>query len=168
MKRPHNSFQHRDAVLGISFLISTIQYWPKWRGQLPGVQKCLPLLQKIHDTLVVERIPEGEARDIGRACDRACDYGAAYDSEDTHEQQYAGWLRMWFMGAAAFEDAHRLSEAWVEPSRDLWAKTAEAIGKVSRSLAKHHPREAIAGERIWCAHASPYAKPELEEWIRAD
>ena len=26
-------------------------------------------------------------------------------------------------------------------------------------------QEAIDGERIWCAHASPYAHPELEEWI---
>lgn len=159
------SRQHRDCVLGVSFLISTIDYWPSWRGQLPSVQKVRPLLQKIHDSLVVERIPEGEARDIGRACDAAADFGAAYDSEDTREQQYSGWLRMWFMGASAFEDAHRLSEAWVTPSRDMWAKAAEAIAKASRGLAKAHPQEALDGERIWCAHASPYAHPELEEWI---
>ena len=159
------SRQHRDCVLGVSFLISTIQYWPQWRGRLPSVDQCLPPLQKIHRSLEVDRIPEGEARDIGRACDAAADFGAAYDSEWSREEQYKGWLRMWFMGACAFEDAYRLSEAWVKPSRDLWNKAAEAIGKVSRSLAKHHPEEAIAGERIWCAHASPYAHPELEEWI---
>jgi len=159
------SRQHRDCVLGVSFLISAIDYWPTWRGPLPSVQKVRPLLQKIHDGLVVERIPEGEARDIGKACDRACDYGAAYDSEDPREEQYKGWLRMWFMGASAFEDAYRLSESWVTPSRDLWTKAAEAIAKASRGLAKAHPQEAIDGERIWCAHASPYHHEELEEWI---
>ena len=100
-----------------------------------------------------------------RLCDAAADFGAAYDSEWSREEQYRGWLRMWFMGAAAFEDAYRLSEAWVRPSRDLWTKAAEAIAKASRGLAKAHPQEAIDGERIWCAHASPYAHPELEEWI---
>ena len=159
------SRQHRDCVLGVSFLISTISYWPAWRGRLPSVDQCLPLLQKIHHSLEVERIPEGEARDIGRACDAAADFGAAYDSEDTREEQYRGWLRMWFMGASAFEDAYRLSEAWVRPSRDLWAKAAEAIKKASRGLAKAHPQEALDGERIWCAHASPYHHEELEEWI---
>ena len=159
------SRQHRDAVLGVSFLISTIDYWPQWRGRLASVDKARPLLQKIHDSLVVERIPEGEARDIGRACDAAADFGAAYDSEDTRDQQYSGWLRMWFMGACAFEDAYRLSDAWVRPFRDLWDKANEAVQKASRSLAKAHPQEAIEGERIWCAHASPYAHPELEEWI---
>lgn len=166
IRYPKDSRAHRDCVLGVSFLISTIHYWPQWRGQLPSVQKCLPLLQKIHDSLVVERIPEGEARDIGKACDAAADFGAAYDSEDTREEQYRGWLRMWFMGASAFEDACRLSEAWVRPFRDLWEQAAEAIQKASRSLAKAHPKEALEGERIWCAHASPYAHPELEEWIQ--
>ena len=159
------SRQHRDCVLGISFLISTITYWPSWRGRLPSVDQCLPPLQKIHRSLEVERIPEGEARDIGRACDAAADFGAAYDSEWSREEQYKGWLRMWFMGAMAFEDAYRLSDAWVRPFRDLWDKAAEAIAKASRGLAKAHPQEAIEGERIWCAHASPYAHPELEEWI---
>ena len=165
MRRPHDSRQHRDCVLGVSFLISTIDYWPTWRGRLPSVDKVRPLLAKIHHSLEVERIPEGEARDIGRACDAACDWGAAYDSEDTREEQYRGWLRMWFLGASAFEDAHRLSEAWVRPFRDLWKQAAEAIQKASRSLAKAHPQEALEGERIWCAHASPYAHPELEEWM---
>jgi len=165
IRYPKDSRAHRDCVLGVSFLISTIHYWPQWRGQLPSVQKCLPLLQKIHDSLVVDRIPEGEARDIGKACDAACDYGAAYDSEDSREEQYRGWLKMWFMGASAFEDAYRLSDAWVRPFRDLWDKANEAIQKASRGLAKAHPQEAIDGERIWCAHASPYAHPELEEWI---
>ena len=159
------SRQHRDCVLGVSFLISTIDYWPSWRGRLPSVDNVRPLLAKIHKSLEVERIPEGEARDIGRACDAAADFGAAYDSEDTREEQYSGWLRMWFMGAMAFEDAYRLSDAWVRPFRDLWDKAAEAIAKASRGLAKAHPQEAIDGERIWCAHASPYHHEELEDWI---
>ncbi len=165
IRYPVASTQHRDAVLGVSFLLSTIGYWPAWRGQLPSVQKVRPLLQKIHHSLEVDRIPEGEVRDIGRACDEAADHGAVYDSEWSREEQYRGWLKMWFMGVCAFEDAHRLAEAWVAPCRDLWAKAAEAIASASRGLAKHHPEEAVAGERIWCAHASPYAHPELEKWI---
>lgn len=90
MKRPHDSRQHRDCVLGVSFLISTIDYWPPWRGRLASVDNVRPLLAKIHASLVVDRIPEGEARDIGKACDAAADFGAAYDSEDTREKQYSG------------------------------------------------------------------------------
>ena len=167
IKYPRDSRAHRDAVLGVSFLISTIDYWPAWRGRLASVDKARPILAKIHHSLEVERIPEGEARDIGRSCDAAADFGAAYDSEtDSREEQYRGWLRMWFMAACAFEDAYRLSDAWVRPCRDLWDKAAEAIQKASRNLAKAHPEEALEGERIWCAHASPYAHPELEEWMQ--
>ena len=165
IRYPVASTQHRDAVLGVSFLISTIDYWPPWRGRLASVDKVRPLLAKIHHSLVVDRIPEGEARDIGRACDAAADNGAVYDSEWPREEQYKGWLKMWFLGVSAFEDAHRLSEAWVKPFRDLWEQAAEAVQKASRSLAKAHPQEALEGERIWCAHASPYHHEELEEWI---
>ena len=165
-KYPKSSTQHRDAVLGVSFLLGTIDYWPKGRPLLAGIQKALPTLIKIHDLLGVEKMPEGEVRDIGKAGDLAVDHGAYYDTQWDAAAQYKGWLVMWFMSCAAFEDALNIAPAWVEPCRDLWDKAADALGRVSRSLAHRYPREAIEGERIWCAHASPYAHPELEEWIQ--
>ena len=84
------SRQHRDAVLGVSFLISTIDYWPQWRGRLPSVDSVRPWLAKIHHSLEVERIPEGEARDIGKACDAAADHGPSMTTNGHARSSIAG------------------------------------------------------------------------------
>lgn len=164
-KYPRSSIQHRDAVLGVSFLLGTIEFWPKGRPMLQSIQKVLPVLVKIHDLLGVEKMPEGEVRDIGRAGDAAVDFGAYYDSEWDADSQYRGWLRMWFLSCAAFEDALHIAPSYVEPSRDLWIKAQGIIDRMNQTLARRYAREAQEGFAIWCAHASPYHHEELEEWI---
>ena len=163
---PRDSRAHRDCVLGVSFLIATCREFPKVRTPLPGIAKVLPTLREIHQTLWVGKLPSGSARDIARACDDATEWGAAYDDKWSPAEQYAGWLRMWFMGYYAFLDAYATADSWVAPKIALWRKAKIVLDRISTMLELSFPKEAADGCRIWCAHVSPYHHEELEDWIQ--
>ena len=74
---PTSPFEHRDAVLGISFPLAAIDYYPAVCGKpSPALQKLRPILKRLHDSLKVDRLSAGENRAIKAACDGAADNGA--------------------------------------------------------------------------------------------
>lgn len=80
---PTSPFEHRDAVLGISFPLAAIDFFPEVCGKpSPALQKLRPILKRLHDSLKVDRLSAGESRAIKAACDGAADNGAIYDTTD--------------------------------------------------------------------------------------
>ena len=62
---PTSPFEHRDAVLGISFPLAAIDFFPEVCGKpSPALQKLRPILKRLHDSLKVVRVSAGESRAI--------------------------------------------------------------------------------------------------------
>lgn len=163
MQYPEKPFEHRDAVLGISFPLVAIDYYPAACGKpSPALQKLRPLLKKLHGTLQVESLSAGENRAIKAACDGARDNGSGYDTEAGREEQMHGWRIMWFVAEYAFGDAYVLAETWRNKALPLWQEAKGIIDRVTRTMYQHHPAEEEEACRIWCCHASPYRNPKLE------
>lgn len=163
MQYPEKSFEHRDAVLGISFPLVAIDYYPAACGNpSPALQKLRPLLKKLHGTLQVERLSAGENRAITAACDGAKNNGSGYDTEAGREEQIRGWRIMWFVAEYAFGDAYVLAETWRNKALPLWNEAKTIIDRVTRTMYQHHPAEEEEACRIWCCYASPYRNPRLE------
>lgn len=163
MQYPEKPFEHRDAVLGISFPLVAIDYYPAACGKpSPALQKLRTLLKKLHGTLQVERLSAGENRAIKAACDGARDNGSGYDTEASGEEQMRGWRIMWFVAEYAFGDAYVLAETWRNKALPLWQEAKVIIDRVTRTMYQHHPAEEEEACRIWCCHASPYRNPRLE------
>ena len=94
---PTSPFEHRDAVLGISFPLAAIDFFPEVCGKpSPALQKLRPILKRLHDSLKVDRLSAGESRAIKAACDGAADNGAIYDTTATKEEQMRDWRVIWF------------------------------------------------------------------------
>lgn len=111
MQYPEKPCEHRDAVLGISFPMATIDNYPMACGEpSTALKKLFPLLKKLHGTLQVDKLSAGEHRAIKAACDGARDNGAGYDTEAGREEQLRGWRIMWFVSEYAFGDAYVLAE----------------------------------------------------------
>lgn len=163
MQYPEKPFEHRDAVLGISFPLVAIDYYPAACGKpSPALQKLRPLLKKLHGTLQVERLSAGESRAIKAACDGAADNGAIYDTTEPKDEQLRGWRVIWFVAEYAFSDAYVLADTWREKRPELWQEAKTIIDRVTRSMYQHHPAEEEEACRIWCCHASPYKNLRLE------
>lgn len=166
MQYPEKPFEHRDAILGISFPLVAIDYYPAACGEpSPALQKLRPLLKKLHGTLQVERLSAGENRAIKAACDGARDNGSGYDTEAGREEQLRGWRVMWFVSEYAFGDAYVLAETWRNKALPLWNEAKAIIDRVTRAMYQHHPEDEEEACRIWCCHASPYKNPRLEGGI---
>ena len=164
MQYPEKSFEHRDAVLGISFQLGAIDYYPAVCGKpSPDLQKLRPILKRLHDSLKVDRLSAGESRAITAACDGARDNGSGYDTEAGKEEQLRGWRIMWFVAEYAFGDAYVLAETWRNKALPLWNEAKTIIDRVTRTMYQHHPAEEEEACRIWCCHASPRKNPKLED-----
>mgnify|MGYP000135095273 CR=1 FL=1 len=160
---PTSPFEHRDAVLGISFPLAAIDYYPAVCGKpSPALQKLRPILKRLHDSLKVDRLSAGESRAIKAACDGARDNGSGYDTEASREEQMRGWRIMWFVSEYAFGDAYVLAETWRNKALPLWNEVKGIIDRVTRAMYQHHPEDEEEACRIWCCHASPYKNPRLE------
>lgn len=106
MQYPEKPFEHRDAVLGISFPLAAIDCYPTACGQPSlALQKLRPILKRLHDSLKVDRLSAGEDRAIEAACHGAADNGAIYDNTASKNEQLHGWRIMWFTSEYAFDDA---------------------------------------------------------------
>lgn len=163
MQYPEKPFEHRDAVLGVSFPMATIDNYPVACGEpSAALKKLLPLLKKLHGTLQVDKLSAGEHRAIRAACDGARDNGAGYDTEAGREEQLHGWRIMWFVSEYAFGDAYVLADTWRNKALPLWKEAKAIIDRVTRAMYQHHPEDEEEACRIWCCHASPYKNPRLE------
>ena len=161
---PTSPYEHRDAVLGISFPLAAIDYYPKACGKpSPALQKLRPILRRLHDSLKVDRLSAGENRAITAACDGAAENGAIYDTTATMDEQLRGWRVIWFVAEYAFGDAYVLADTWREKRPELWKETKVIIDRVTSAMYRHHPSEEEEACRIWCCHASPYRNPKLED-----
>ena len=160
---PTSPFEHRDAVLGISFPLADIDYYPAVCGKpSPALQKLRPILKRLHDSLKVDRLSAGESRAIEAACDGATDNGAIYDTTEPKEEQMRGWRVIWFVAEYAFGDAWVMAPSWRDKNMPIWREAKTIIDRVTRSMYQHHPTEEEEACRIWCCHASPYRNPRLE------
>ena len=160
---PTSPFEHRDAVLGISFPLAAIDYYPAVCGKpSPALQKLRPILKRLHDSLKVDRLSAGENRAIKAACDGAADNGAIYDTTATREEQMRGGRVIWFTAEYAFGDAYVLADTWRDKHAALWQEAKTIIDRVTRTMYQHHPADEEEACRIWCCHASPYRNPRLE------
>lgn len=162
MQYPEKPFEHRDAVLGISFPLVAIDYYPEACGEpSPALKKLRTLLKKLHGTLQVDKLSAGEHRAIKAACDGARDNVSGYDTEAGREEQMRGWRIMWFVSEYAFGDAYVLADTWREKCPELWQEAKTIIDRVTSAMYRHHPSEEEEACRIWCCHASPYRNPRL-------
>ena len=163
---PTSPFEHRDAVLGISFPLATIDFFPEVCGKpSPALQKLRPILKRLHDSLKVDRLSAGESRAIKAACDGAADNGAIYDTTEPKDEQLRGWRVIWFVAEYAFSDAYVLADTWREKRPELWQEAKTIIDRVTSAMYRHHPSEEEEACRIWCCHASPRKNPALEDII---
>lgn len=162
MQYPEKPFEHRDAVLGISFPMDTIDNYPMVCGEPPAaLKKLLPLLKKLHGTLQVDKLSAGEHRAITAACDGARDNGSGYDTEAGKEEQLRGWRVMWFVSEYAFGDAYSLSGYWKLKAPSLWKDAKGYIDRITTTMCRYHPAEEEEACKIWCCFASPYRNPDL-------
>lgn len=160
---PPSPYEHRDAVLGISFPLAAIDYYPTVCGKpSPALMRLRPILKRLHDSLKVDRLSAGESRAIEAACDGAADNGAIYDTTATREEQMRGWRVIWFTAEYAFGDAYVLADTWREKRPDLWQEAKVIIDRVTSAMYRHYQAEEEEACRIWCCHASPYRNPKLE------
>lgn len=166
MQYPEKPFEHRDAVLGISFPLAAIDCYPTACGQPSlALQKLRPILKRLHDSLKVDRLSAGEDRAIEAACHGAADNGAIYDNTASKNEQLHGWRIMWFTSEYAFGDAWVMAPSWRDKNMPIWREAKTIIDRVTRSMYQHHPAEEEEACRIWCCHASPYRNPRLEAAI---
>lgn len=162
MNYPSNSTDHRNCVLGISWPLAAIDYYPQKYGEpSPAMQRLRPILKALHDSLKVDILSAGANRDIKAACDAAAEHGAVYDDKEDAKTQYKHWLVIWFTAENAFADADARSTEWKNKRPDLWAKARESLNRISTALYKHHPAEESEGFKIWCCYASPYHDESL-------
>lgn len=166
MQYPASSAQHRDCVLGCSFLLTAWDFFPKGLERPVELRTACEALKAIHGSLAVDRMPAGELRDINAACERATDDGIWYDSEWEPSEVWKGWMRMFFIGWYALTDAVNTASAWVSKQHNLWSAAQKAADVLYARWSKKYPREELFACRVWCSSASPHAHPELEEWIQ--
>lgn len=160
---PTSPFEHRDAVLGISFPLAAIDFYPEACGRpSTALQRLRPILKRLHDSLKVDRLSAGESRAIEAACDGAADNGAIYDTTATREEQLRRWRVIWFVAEYAFGDAFVMAASWRDKHLDLWRAAKAIIDRVTRSMYQYHPAEEEEACKIWCCYASPYKNPRLE------
>lgn len=163
MTYPEKPFAHRDAVLGVSFPLAAIDFFPEVCGKpSPALMRLRPILKRLHDSLKVDRLSAGENRAIKAACDGAAENGAIYDTTAPKDEQLRGWRVIWFTAEYAFGDAYVLADAWREKCSELWQEAKAIIDRVTCAMYLHHPAEEEEACRIWCCHASPYKNPRLE------
>lgn len=163
MQYPERPFEHRDAVLGISFPLVAIDYYPEACGEpSPALKKLRTLLKKLHGTLQVDKLSAGEHRAIEAACHGAADNGAIHDNTAPKDEQLRGWRIMWFTSEYAFGDAWVMAPSWRDKNMPIWREAKTIIDRVTRTMYTHHPAEEEEACRIWCCHASPYKNLRLE------
>ena len=167
MRYPTASQQHRDCILGCSFLLAAWDFFPKNAERPAELRTACGALRAIHQSLAVDRLSAGALRDIGRCCDAAADGGIGYDSDWEPAEIWKGWMRMFFIGWYAMTDAINIAPAWVQKQEPLWRTAQKNMDVLYARWVKKWPREEMFACRVWCALASPHAHKELEEWINA-
>lgn len=165
MRYPTASQQHRDCILGCSFLLAAWDFFPKSVEPPAELRTACGALRAIHQSLAVDKLPAGAIRDIDACCDTAADGGVGYDSDWEPSEIWKGWMRMFFLGWYALTDAVNTASAWVPKQAELWKTAQKAADVLYFRWIKKYPREEQFACRVWCADASPYARPELKEWL---
>lgn len=164
MVRPHAPFQHRDCVMGVTFVLDSIRNYPG--KELPQqLVEARAVFRELEKTLQVDQMPKGALRDIDATVSAITDGGGTYSMEDDERAKRRGWVQMWLSAVYAFQDARNTCPAWVEPHRALWDRADSAIDGITATYMALYPKQHQAACRTWCCHASPHARPELEEWI---
>lgn len=167
MNFPQASRQHRDCILGCSFLLAAWDFFPKGAEVPSELRTACEALRAIHQSLAVDRLSAGAIRDIDRCCETAAEAGVGYDSDWAFSEIWKGWMRMFFLGWYALTDAVNTASAWIPKQAKLWELAQKKMDVLYARWIKKWPREEMFACRVWCSEASPYAHKELKEWITA-
>lgn len=159
---PENSRDHRDCALATTFLLGTINAYPKCRGELsPAMRKLKQILFEIRDSLKIKKYSAGEERDIHAAIDSAEAHGFCYFEDAEPAAQYKSWLLMWFVSENAFGDAYTLSQFWKQKKAAKWKEAKGIIDRITSIYYRKYPREESEAFKIWACWASPYHDESL-------